>query len=520
MRMLAGRTIASPRVVPVLDARRVRMLALLLVFAAAAYFGRQPSWLIALAIWGVVAVLVLLQRPWIGIPCLLLGSALIWRSIGTGTGSSINVAMLGVAGLGALWLLRTVLEHDFRLRPSPANAPWIMISVIAGVSIIAGEAMWNPWVVTQANFLVVQVGQLSIYVLSALAFFIGANFVRTRIELERIAWLMVALGVLLALRLLPQLEETLTGVFTWVSPMGRVWVIAMALGLGLFYTKPPRWLRVTLGGLAIAITVIPILFIQDWASGWMPSLMVVGVILFMWLWIQHGKVVVPVVIGLVFVVAIVGIAVASATGIDRWSFDTRAMALSGLFGMMGDRWLFGLGLASYWHYWRGVYGVASYLDPTTGYQHYTFNPQVNMHNNYADIFGQMGLAGILAFTWLAVALVVMVLRAIRAEGPGFGRAYAVACLGGLAGTLFAGLLGDWILPFVYNIGLNGFRDSYLPWLLLGGIVVLNATRPTESVEPLPEAEFGALPAPLPPAALPSPVGGALAAEIDPPRLRP
>lgn len=40
----------------------------------------------------------------------------------------------------------------------------------------------------------------------------------------------------------------------------------------------------------------------------------------------------------------------------------------------------------------------------------------------------------------------------------------------------AGMLGDWFLPFVYNIGFMGFKDSYMGWLLLGGLTLLEHTR--------------------------------------------
>lgn len=39
--------------------------------------------------------------------------------------------------------------------------------------------------------------------------------------------------------------------------------------------------------------------------------------------------------------------------------------------------------------------------------------------------------------------------------------------------IVAGMLGDWVIPFVYNIGLGGFRASVLGWLFLGGLVALN-----------------------------------------------
>ena len=43
-------------------------------------------------------------------------------------------------------------------------------------------------------------------------------------------------------------------------------------------------------------------------------------------------------------------------------------------------------------------------------------------------------------------------------------------LGGLGGTLVAAVLVDWVLPFVYNIGMTGFRSSILAWVFLGGLV--------------------------------------------------
>jgi hypothetical protein len=64
-------------------------------------------------------------------------------------------------------------------------------------------------------------------------------------------------------------------------------------------------------------------------------------------------------------------------------------------------------------------------------------------------------------------------RLRRRASNGFVRAYANAGLAGLAGMLAAGLLGDWFIPFVYNIGFNGFRAAALGWILLGGMVALS-----------------------------------------------
>ena len=48
----------------------------------------------------------------------------------------------------------------------------------------------------------------------------------------------------------------------------------------------------------------------------------------------------------------------------------------------------------------------------------------------------------------------------------------VGVIGGIVGTLISAGLGDWVIPFVYNIGFSGFRSSLLCWLFMGGLVTI------------------------------------------------
>jgi hypothetical protein len=98
--------------------------------------------------------------------------------------------------------------------------------------------------------------------------------------------------------------------------------------------------------------------------------------------------------------------------------------------------------------------------------------QFNSHNNYVDIIAQTGFAGLICFLWFIGELGVSGWRLKEEVSEGFAKAYIIGALGGLVGTLVAGMLGDWFLPFVYNVGLNGFRSSVLGWLFLGGIVAI------------------------------------------------
>jgi fructose-specific phosphotransferase system IIC component len=107
----------------------------------------------------------------------------------------------------------------------------------------------------------------------------------------------------------------------------------------------------------------------------------------------------------------------------------------------------------------------------------------NSHNQYIDIIAQTGLIGFACFAWFVWQVGKLGFSLVKQAPEGFSRAYAYGALGGLAGTLVAGMLADWIIPFVYNIGFSGFRASVLGWIFLGGMVALG-----QIIEDSPERE--------------------------------
>jgi hypothetical protein len=121
--------------------------------------------------------------------------------------------------------------------------------------------------------------------------------------------------------------------------------------------------------------------------------------------------------------------------------------------------LFGLGPANYYYY--------TSLFPLLGWY-----VKFNSHNNYMDILIQYGALGLGIFMWLVIELGILAGKLYRRLEDPFSRAYSAAALGGLAALLVSGLLGDWFLPFLYNIGYRGFRTSVFAWIFLGGLVAL------------------------------------------------
>jgi O-antigen ligase len=146
-------------------------------------------------------------------------------------------------------------------------------------------------------------------------------------------------------------------------------------------------------------------------------------------------------------------------GDNEYSLVTRLEAWHVLAEIVSISPLLGIGFANYYWY--------TPLFPVMG-----FSVKFNSHNTYLDIVAQTGLLGLCCFFWFCLALAVVGWRLRTRVPSGFARAYVYSALGGLGGTLVAGMLGDWVLPFVYNIGFNGFRTSVLAWIFLGGLVAL------------------------------------------------
>jgi O-antigen ligase len=144
-------------------------------------------------------------------------------------------------------------------------------------------------------------------------------------------------------------------------------------------------------------------------------------------------------------------------GTDEYSISTRVDAWLIMAQIIRISPVWGLGFANYYWY--------TPLFPIRGYA-----VSFNSHNNYVDIVAQTGFVGLvclLLFYWQVGWLGWR----LREQAPaGFAQAYVYGALGGLAGMVVVGMFGDWVLPFFYNIGLNGFRASMLGWLFLGGLV--------------------------------------------------
>ncbi|NUM47179.1 MAG: O-antigen ligase family protein, partial [Anaerolineales bacterium] len=152
---------------------------------------------------------------------------------------------------------------------------------------------------------------------------------------------------------------------------------------------------------------------------------------------------------------------------EDYSLATRLEVLPILAEIVSVNPAFGVGFANY--YWF-----------TPLFNLRGFYVSFNSHNNYADLIVQTGLVGMVIYIWLLAQIghLAWTLRS-KVQG-GFSIAYVNGAIGGGVGMIVVAFLGDWVLPFVYNIGLLGFRTSVAGWLFLGGLVVLQQLHSTST----------------------------------------
>jgi hypothetical protein len=362
------------------------------------------------------------------------------------------------------WLLRgLVVRRQLRLRSSGlviATLAFIAISVLA---FLVGQYPWFP---TAPAPMRAQVGGLALFVVSGGVLLVAGHELTSSRQLERLTWLFVALGAAFVLtQVIPlgELGPIVSGVTRdqKVGSMFWVWLVAISLGQALFNTALRRSTRVVLVlvvGLAIGRGVGLAI---DWASGWLPPLIGACLILL----VRFPRTTTGA--GLLLLAPAIlaaGPAIGLLMGGEWYSWMTRLEALQ-VMGQIIQRnpWL-GFGPANYYHY--------TILYPILGWW-----VRFNSHNQYVDLVAQTGLIGLVAFAWIVfeAARVALVLAG-RRDRP-FTRAYGIGVLGGLAASVAAAALGDWVVPFAYNVGMEGFRSSLLFWFFLGGLLVLRRPEP-------------------------------------------
>jgi len=440
--------------------RSVLLIGLLLLNAALAFMAsqRRLTWALYLFI-GAAVVLTFLRWPPLGLIIAAMAGAVI-PFLGP---SGLNITILLVAFLLGLWLLDMVVrQRPIRIAASRTVWPLLFFLVIALFSFGMGQLSWFTF--AQHAPLGAQLGGLSIIVLSAGTFLLVANQVHDLVWLGRITWAFLAFAAIFVVfrSILPAQGFSTAELFQPLGSVFYIWLVAMAFSQAVLNRDlHPGW-RLALVGLVVATLYVLLSLKFDDKSGWIPALVCIAAIIGFRSWRIGLALILVVALAVIYLPSVV---IAS----EGYSLSTRFEAWSIIFQIIKINPIWGTGFANY-------YQITPFF-PISGYE-----VSFNSHNNYIDIIAQTGLVGLSCFLWFLWEVGRLGWRLRKKVPSGFAQAYVYGALGGLVGMVVAGMFGDWVLPFFYNIGLAGFRSSMLGWLFLGGLVSLEQLMKSPEVE--------------------------------------
>ena len=383
--------------------------------------------------------------------------------------SGFNSSMVFVTLLFSLWVLDMMLrKQEIKPLPSITTLPLLMLVVVAILSFGVGLLPWYTF--AQSAPLGAQLGGLSIYLLSAVAFLLVGQLGDIR-WLKWMIWFFLAIGSVYVAGWIIGPVGSITAKFFPLSGTGSLfwtWLVALAFSQAIFNRDLHLGWRAIL--LAIAGMTLFVAFVlnEGWKSGWVPPLITIAAIIGLRFW-RLALSLSP------FAIIPASYLITKTIATDQYSWGTRVDAWLIVAEITKINPVLGLGFANY--NWYTV------LFPIRGYA-----VRFNSHSQYIDIIAQTGILGLICFLWFFGVVGWLGWKLLNRVPPGFPQAYVYGALGGLVGTLVAAALGDWVLPFFYNVGLTGFRASVLGWLFLGGLVIfeqLYPLRPEEKEDSLP-----------------------------------
>lgn len=364
----------------------------------------------------------------------------------------INATVLVVGTLLFLWIMEMiVVRKNIQFVRSQSMIPIMVFLVISTIAFFIGQISWFAFA-RQAP-IDAQLGGFVIFSLSMGGMLLSANLIKEVRWLKIIVWTFLGLSTFYIIGRMAGFSfvVNLYNRGFIAQSMFWTWLVALAAGQIIFNNKLTRRLKVILISLVIFAFYVTVIQTFDWKSGWVPPLIALAALI----GIRYPKLIVfasPIVAILVgyYVINVLVLSEEYSWGtrLDAWRIVLEISRVSPIFGM---------GFANY--YWYTL------LFSISGWY-----VNFNSHSQFVDLIAQTGYLGLISFTWLFFTVGRLAWKLAKQLPDGFSRAYSYGVFAGIIGTMVAAFLGDWILPFVYNVGLKGFQSSVLVWIFLGGVI--------------------------------------------------
>jgi len=391
-------------------------------------------------------------------------TALVLRmaNIPVGNASEMPISMVITLGLGGMWLVSMLTRRRWEVIPTPFNRALLAFIAVCIFSMPWGILWADPilnWRV-MGNFRITQTASLlSLLALMWTPFIVG-RFIDRHWKIWFYLWSFIVAGTLMTISQVFAIKQA----FLSDQGLWGLWFVMPLAGLVIVYPHTPwhgRLLGAALLGWHLHLVVIKN---SLWVSGWLPTLAGLFALIFL-----HSRKLFVILLIIVIPYAVIGpgrdyLEKVTADNIEEGSSGRLEIWERNL-GIVREHWLFGTGPAGYAPY------------------NMTYFPwdARSTHNNYFDILAQFGVVGFGLWLWFMGASLWYGWRTVQIAPPGLLRTVAIVATAGWAAALLSMVFGDWILPFVYNQGIVGFRYAVYSWIFLGLLVVVRQMADQQSV---------------------------------------
>lgn len=426
------------------------ILAVVLVSVGAAYWGTQT---IMIALVGVVVglsgFLALLRYPNLGFILLFLGGMFV-PFAGPG---GFNASILTVILMIGLWFMDMfVVRRRFEFVKSRVIRPAFLMLIVSIVAFAMGQIPW--FVFADQAPIDAQIGGFAIYFFLVLAMIMTANVIRDVKWLKIVVWTFIGLGFIYVLGRTLRLDvvDRIYAHGVYANSMFWMWMVTLPLSQAIYNNHLSLRSKAVLYGIVALTFYVALVQQNDWKSGWVPAGLVAAVLVG-WKFRKVIPFTIP------FVLMVVAYLAQELIATDDYSWGTRVDAWIVVLDIARVSPIIGLGFSNYYWYAK-IFSIRGY------------SIKFNSHSQFVDIIAQTGILGLACFMWILFEIGRLAYRLMNQLPEGFAKAYAYGVFASVFGSLMAAFLVDWLLPFAYNIGLDGVRASILPWIFFGGLVSL------------------------------------------------
>ncbi|WP_298818594.1 O-antigen ligase family protein [Chloroflexus sp.] len=415
--------------------------------------GRQ---LVALALTaaplGIIGLTLILYRfEWFVLMLPLTGLAMRPLAVPAGNGSELPISMLLTLALVGIWILTMIKRQRWQLVPSPLNKPLIALMGITMVSTVWGLLWSDPilnWYI-MGNFRLAQIASLLSFLGLMWTPLLVGRFIQHEWQIKAYLGMFIVCGGLMTA------AQTFSINHGFLTDAG-LWGLWFALPLaGVCYLMPNIHWGWRLAGSALLVWHLWLAAVRNslWISGWLPTL--IGLLVMSFFASRR-----------IFFILVIIAALNLAVGPGRHYLDQvindnieegglgRLEIWQRNLWVAQQHWLFGTGVAGY-----APYNMTYFRDDAR-----------STHNNYFDILAQFGVVGLGIWLWFVIASLWYGWRAIKLAPPGLLRATAIIATAGWMAAQAAMMLGDWILPFLYNQTVAGYKHAMYSWVFVGLLI--------------------------------------------------